>query len=143
MTELTAAQRRVISRGRRLLRDFAEDFRIYRQRGMTNQQIAEAMGYRDKHIVSCLLARARRHGLLPRPAVAVVALPGWMGHITGGTFLALTCAVVLVIATVGFLAHLRQQTSDPTAADNRRAHDRDTADRAAEAAHRAQTGDPW
>lgn len=58
--------------------------------------------------------------------------------INGCHLLALSFAVAAVMVTVAVLASRRDRT--PTAADNRKAHERDTAARAAEAAHRAQTG---
>lgn len=64
---LSRGQQIAMGRGDRLLSDFAEDFMIYRRRGLTNRQIAAAMGYRSKFIVGRLATRARALGLLPRP----------------------------------------------------------------------------
>lgn len=54
--------------------------------------------------------------------------------------LALTVAVFLVVATVGLAASLRDQRSNPAAADNRRQHAEDTKRWADQARHHAQTG---
>lgn len=49
------------------LTDFAEDYRIYRQRRLTHREITAVMGYRSNKTVGRLVSRARAAGLLPKP----------------------------------------------------------------------------
>lgn len=65
--DLTAAQRRAIACGRRLIGDFADSYLIYRRRGWTHREIAQELGYRNKYTVGRLVTRARAAGLLPPP----------------------------------------------------------------------------
>lgn len=65
--DLTAPQRRAITRGYRPIAQFAEQYHAYRRLGWTNREIAKELGYANKKTVSCLVSRARAAGLLPRP----------------------------------------------------------------------------
>lgn len=49
---------------RRTFEEFASDYRVLRERGLTHREIAEAMGYRHR-TVSRNVTRARGLGLLP------------------------------------------------------------------------------
>lgn len=66
--DLTAHQRRAISRGHRPIEWFAEDYARLRRLGWTSREIAKELGYRGAsgmHTVRRLASRARRLGLLP------------------------------------------------------------------------------
>lgn len=64
--ELTIHQQRALSRGHRLIGDFAHEYLRFRRLGWTHREIAKELGYRGgKRTVGRLATRARHLGLLP------------------------------------------------------------------------------